>query len=316
MKDNVNGKLVGMVVTLAAVLLVPARLAAVQVPLLEYGFNEIGTTAFNSGSLPSGPPSRDLRLANSALTLTDLHSAAGIGVTGMAALGDRAFDNTASAGMSGVGGLGRLDLRAAGLGLAQSLTMMGWFKNVDTGGDRGNIYFNEDGSNDLANRTALIWSPDVGSIGSLRAVIGGTYATTQTDVPYARATNDTWIFFAMTFDGTAASNNKVKFYVADVSTAATLAHTVTANSATTTKNDHVGAIGNNEASYGTDEAFDGMLDNFRLFQSSTDSSGALSLADIEFYRSLDTLVAVPEPNMVMLLGLGGCLLVWRRRARK
>src|SRR3990167_3976532 len=68
-----------------------------QTAILEYKFDETGTTAPSTGSDATA-----VTLRNSAGVATDLHSADGLGVSGVT--GDRAFDNTASTSMGGSGG--------------------------------------------------------------------------------------------------------------------------------------------------------------------------------------------------------------------
>src|SRR3990167_2976306 len=68
-----------------------------QTAILEYKFDETGTTAPSTGSNVTA-----VTLRNSAGAATDLHSADSLGVSGLT--GDRAFDNTASSSMGGSGG--------------------------------------------------------------------------------------------------------------------------------------------------------------------------------------------------------------------
>src|SRR3990167_756004 len=68
-----------------------------QTAILEYKFDETGTTAPSTGSNTTA-----VTLQNSGGAATDLHSADGLGVSGSA--GDRSFDNTAPSSMGGSGG--------------------------------------------------------------------------------------------------------------------------------------------------------------------------------------------------------------------
>src|SRR5205085_5209175 len=88
---------------------------AVPSPIFEYRFNETGTSAASTGLDPS-----PLTFQNSSGVISDLHSAAGLGVSGQ--VGDRAFDNTASTAMgdTGTGGLARTDTSHSSLSLTNS----------------------------------------------------------------------------------------------------------------------------------------------------------------------------------------------------
>src|SRR3990167_8181136 len=91
-----------------------------QTAILKYTFDETGTTAPSTGSDVTA-----VTLRNSAGAATDLHSADGLGVSGLT--GDRAFDNTASTDMGGSGGRAdQADLAA--IDTLTSFTLQGWFK--------------------------------------------------------------------------------------------------------------------------------------------------------------------------------------------
>src|SRR3972149_4055276 len=91
-----------------------------QTAILEYKFDETGTTAPSTGSDVTA-----VTLRNSGGVATDLHSADSLGVSSLT--GDRAFDNTASTSMGGNGGMAeQADLAA--IDTLTSFTLQGWFK--------------------------------------------------------------------------------------------------------------------------------------------------------------------------------------------
>jgi len=68
-------------------ILLAASLPTTEAQIISINFNQAGTTATNAGSLGGN---YNVTLRNNAGTATDLHSADGTGVSGLA--GDRAFD--------------------------------------------------------------------------------------------------------------------------------------------------------------------------------------------------------------------------------
>lgn len=293
MKANKVGKMVQAGVALAGTLLAPVCFATVT-PLLEFRFNDSGTTTTNTGSVGV-----NATMHNTAGVPADLHSVSGTGVSGEAF--DRAFDNTISTGMGGTGG--GVDGPNYGSPSLQSMTIMGWMDNVaSVFGSGARIYF--DDVFGPPNRIDLMWD----GTGRLR-LNGNGGDVGSTSGAYSGATNQ-WTFFAVTFDKSLAANN-VAFYVGTTNSAATLVNYATMPQVDFFNSSLSSAygIGSLNSNYGTTgQAFDGMLDNFRLFGSTTDASGALSLGDIQHFWAFD----IPEPTTAALLGLAG-LLVWRRR---
>jgi hypothetical protein len=119
--------------------------ASAQTLLLQYGFNETGTTAFNSGTLAGA----DLTMFNSSGVATDRHTAGGVS----GASSDRAFDNTGGGFRAG------MSADIAGTDSLQSFTITGWYNTpahsrdggpriVDNhqGGDTGGFYLSRDAS--------------------------------------------------------------------------------------------------------------------------------------------------------------------------
>ncbi len=110
-----------------------------------------------------------------------------------------------------------------------------------------------------------------------------------------------WIFIAVSYDSTKTSNN-VAFYlgtktgaVVPVGFKGTLG---TLNNGTVSQGAHALGIGNDSNVTNT-RPLDGYMDNVRLFGSTTDSSGALTQAQLERLRELD--VAYPSLPAVPLV---------------
>jgi len=166
-----------------------ATVASGQTPILQYTFNETGTTAASTGLNPT-----PLTFLNAIGTSADLHSAYGLGVSGM--LGDRAFDNTASTGM-GIGSVGGLaGIPAGTIGTLSSFTYQCWF-NVAT---------------PVTNLARLLEDTHI----SIEALNGGVVMHVNGKfVTAAAAWSGTgeWVFFAVSYDGTKSSNN-LTFYTA------------------------------------------------------------------------------------------------------
>src|SRR3990172_8404373 len=171
-----------------------------QTAILEYKFNETGTTAPSTGSDATAVTLRD-----SAGAATDLHSADGLGVSGLT--GDRAFDNTASTSMGGSGGRAdQADLAA--IDTLTSFTLQGWFKTDGSTAIGGGIGISKAV---LIHNTSGIAVNAVGfelfgQQGDLKLAVDGSNASTS-----EYGDTQSWVFFAVTYDGTLASNN-VKFY--------------------------------------------------------------------------------------------------------
>lgn len=183
---------------------------------------------------------------------------------------------------------------------ALSLTVTGWFNTkdpavaIDTnapGTIPGARLFNKYGQMQL-----------------LAAKPGKLSLILRKDPPYAPAVNTTktvnsdanmfnqknqWVFFAVTFNGSVTEVNgiDVKFYMGTEASAVILAGQGTTGGnygALINKPGEYLIIGN----YGIGSAngassFKGYLDDFRVFSSTTDASGALSINDIESIRRKD-----------------------------
>lgn len=237
--------------------------------ILEYKFNETGTTVACS----TGADKTALTMRAADGKETDLHGAAGSGLTGTA--NDRAFDNTATVvlGNAGTGG-GRADQAdSSAINRLNSLTLQGWYK-IPAISNGARLFENGSGGEGFKlffyGKSYLIFGHGVSK---------GSVADTC-PVPYKDV--NTWVFFAVTYDGTSGT---VKFYKGLKDSAVTLIHTVHSKHAgVLTKNTTGLAIGN---IVGNNRPFSGLMDNFRIYGSQMDSSGALSLDRLEEIRKMD-----------------------------
>ena len=232
-------------------------------PVCQYRFDETGTNAVNSGS--SDVP---LAFFDTSSNLVDLHSADGKGVSGLTE--DRCMDNrTATAmGVGGIGGRGVIPEGFDGAASFSSFTLECWFKAVTpiaaaarlldagtyvayAGSDPGNVWLQVN-KQDVASGTA-----------------------------YA-ATNQ-WVFFAVTYDSTLASDNVV-FYRGTTTSPVVPVVKQTLQAGVVTNRNPVG-VGN--LYYGNFRPLRGEIDNARIFASASGNAGAATLRQLEFLRAGD-----------------------------
>ncbi|MFA6962133.1 MAG: PEP-CTERM sorting domain-containing protein [Opitutaceae bacterium] len=277
-----------------------------QALLLEYTFNQTGTTVPSSGSV-----SAPLTFNNAGGAAADLHSSSGGGVSG--ASGDLAFNNTASSGMgsTGTGGYTTSGTSIGGdLGTLTSFTIQGWFRTADSNallGSGAKIFnlFN-------ASTTKGI---DLAGLadGTLTLNVNGVSAQSPFTTGYYG--KDVWVFFAVTYDGTSSVNN-VNFYYGTSSGSVTLitGGTKSLNGGSMSVASTALGLGNLAGSNA--RPFDGSLDNVRLFGAQSGTSGVLTANQLEQYR-LGDISNIPEPSTFALLAAGSIFtvaVIRRRRA--
>ena len=264
--------------------------AVAQTPILQYNFNTAsGNTAASTGSDTSAVTFHD-----GSGTVASLYSSAGGGVSGGA--GDAAFDNTASNGMGGAGpspstnsgGTASGGVAATGtltsLASLTSFTLTGWFKTegaepigagaqlISYGGSTG--FFVNSGAGDLTLNIGN-GSGTTSGAGST----GGAYKATTT-----------WVFFAVTYDGTAADHN-VSFYVGTTTDAVKLVNTATLKTGTT-PNVHASLyIGNDEVGGTTQRPADALIDDIAIYGATSGPGGVLTLANLEAIRAKNAATA-------------------------
>ncbi|MGE9293454.1 MAG: LamG-like jellyroll fold domain-containing protein [Puniceicoccales bacterium] len=292
-------------------LIVTPILANAQTMLVEYLFNGTGTTVQNTGTLANA----DLNMLNSDGQAADLYGSAGSGVSGAAS--DFSFNNTASTGMGTVSGQSFVGGRAEAsssfsMDSQASFTISGWLNTTALEGSSGNILdlYNTSGETPVGVRLSYSLGSG-GTVGTLGLKINGENYSSSTGGGTFHSGGE-WVFFAVTYDGTATTNNVV-FYIGDKETSVVKNATRSSAEGTVAFTDADMTIGNVEGWNG--RPFDGMLDDIRMFGSTTDASGVLSISEIEAYRAAD---AIPEPSESAMI-LGGVLLLLallRRRASK
>jgi hypothetical protein len=255
--------------------------------LYNYTFDQTVDTSEVPNSGTAGNVA-DFSMFDSANARTDLHGAEGSGVSGTP--GDRAFNNTASTAMGNAGEGGRAQTTVKGGGMAGliSFTITGWFKTdaatswpVNSGVNLVNSYNNAD-----ANNGARILC---GNPGQLILGINGAEGDSYSNSVYTAA--QSWVFFAVTYDGTATSNN-VKFYAGSSEGTTKLSRTGSLNAGPVSEKATYLGVGNALGGFNV-RPFDGFLDNIRVYGSSSDSSGVLSLSQIEDVREA---ALTPQPS--------------------
>lgn len=255
-----------------------------QVPLLEYHFNETGTIVTNSGS-----GTADLTLLNAAGVATDLHSAAGSGVT--EALSDYAFDNRAGLTNGWLGGVAVCSVAPAALAGLRSFTLTGWVKNLSTNHKEESRLIQWATGGSTLNGFQFTYAKPNMKIYVNNAVV----ASVGLDF-FSAFTNETeWAFCAVSWDGTLASSN-VKFYLGSPSALLTPSTVTLAQTSVTNANVPF-CVGNER---GRARAIAGMIDDIRVFGSATDNSGALSTFQIDYLRQQ----TVPATNEMVYLSAG------------
>lgn len=289
-------------------------------PILEYKFNDARA---GTSSASTGANATPLRFFNASNSPANLFSAPGLGVAGdlvgHAHFGtDRAFDNTASSGMGqpapAGGGVARHASDLDDIDELRSWTVSGWFKASTQFSGYAVLFSNyDDNNNGFRLSSAFTDGNNV------------LYYVDSPSVPGSGVGYDDvnkWVFFAVTYDGTEVSNN-LRFYrgyrnnaeATGGSAAVALTRTFNVNAGAMNAGNAVLQFGNRDD---MKRPFDGLLDNLRLFggkASSADSSGALTLSDLENLRASDVQL-IPEPTGVALLALGAGLLIRRRRTTR
>jgi len=169
------------------------------------------------------------------------------------------------------------DTRIEALEGLQSLTIMGWLKasklEIGPGGNRiaFNLAYNRAGFDLVSQRN-----------GSLRLAVNQWPDQIINDSSPGKIRPGKWIFFAVTYDATRATDN-VGWYFGDVDTPATLDRTTTYRTGPTDQGSGPLTIGNYNATihrHGQDRQFRGQMRAIQIFGSRIGSSGALGLEAI------------------------------------
>jgi hypothetical protein len=271
-------------------------------PIKEFLFDEpAGFNALNTGSSSTLAPA--LEMIKNTNGVENLNNSHGLGVAG-GGLDQSFVDGSTSGQAQDTGGGNNFAINDTNVNNLASFTLMGWMKR-----DGASVVGNERRIVYKSNGTAgfRLEGGESGSQDYLRLWVDGSTVLSGN----AYSSVNEWTYFAVTYDGTIATNN-VNFYIGTLSggnSNAVLVNTTTLNQGTTDNNGDLFAVGG-IAGGNISRSFDGSLDVIRVFGSHTDNSGALSLSQIQVWQS-----DIPEPSIAMLFGVSG-LLLWRVRRRE
>ncbi|HSI10035.1 MAG TPA: LamG-like jellyroll fold domain-containing protein [Rariglobus sp.] len=254
-----------------------ALLVAEPAPVLSWNFNEVaGDFTANTGSGGAA----DLYLVGPGGGKTPAFSVDARGVSGKP--GDHAFDLTSSTGMgantpNSTGPTGVVWSKSPGLASlpeVSSFTLTGWIMPTAT----------------VTNAARLVSSSTItlmaGVENRITLQVNGTSSSIQSEPAYDSVGN--WIFVAVTYDGTRATDN-VTYYVGSTE-AGSLAKAGTVTVAAGKLKPLTGQflIGNNSTNSPATRPFMGLIDNIALYASRENSAGVLSLDQIESIRAAAT----------------------------
>ena len=251
----------------------PAQAQTPQ-PIVDYNFdhNPADESEINTGN---DSHHATLGFKDSKGAKVNLHSAAGLGVSGQ--LTDYAFDNSASVTMGppGPGGLAISNTSASGTGKLISFTITGWFKTLPGmtlgAGARFFDTFGAEGTN--------VYLAGGVPLGSLNFGLNGSSVTS---LPVFTA-QGAWVFFAVTYDSSSSGGDDTLFYAGSAATPVSL---VSSSDLTKRLPGSLNAlcIGNR---FSRDRPFKGYIDDFKIFGSSTDGTGALPIEQIQAICTAD-----------------------------
>lgn len=268
--------------------------------LVFYEFNEQSNTV----ALDSSGNNRNGTIVVHAQESAGNYGINGVGVSGRA--GDHAFNNTAGT-MAARGGAVQYQ---GNLGLLSSVTLTLWYKTADastdakaltrlfyTGGGATNydLRFNDEDSMSFLKR-----APEAGANFGSDSILNS---------------GGEWVFLAMTYVQTASGDN-LHLYAGTTEAEARLVSSAAVDWGAIDLAGTSGAtlLFGNVSNLG--RAFDGWLDNVRLYGTQTGSDGALDLSAIRAVQTAD--LAIPEPSTYALIGAGVALAITffaRRRKR-
>ena len=266
-------------------------------PIFEYLFNEIGKSAFSSGSDETPLVFKIIHGVEE-----DLHTGGGLGVSGSP--NDRAFDNYSWYEPPSPGGFASHEEINSLLPNLQSLTIQGWFKTDRTPAS----YVGKPGTH---NEAMLIMGPFILAM-PLSNNISLTFRVGRTGVKYEQlgyTILNEWVFFSITYDKTKPTNN-INFYVGTKKDPVTLVSTYTLD--VDFRDDLIFGVGALKPGYGM---FYGLLDNIRLYGSNDDATGVLSLEELENIRTNDLMPVDSEPSELDK-ELENQLLIWENQLQE
>ena len=199
-------------------------------------------------------------------------------------------------GSSGSGGRARQPYDDATDGLV-SITLQGWFKASSVIGSLARIFAKQSGNTGfllLATGSGVL-SLEINNVA--RSISSGQYSEIGQ-----------WVFFAVTYDGTATTNN-VRFYKGSTITPVALLETRTLNQGKAATNNAGVTYANAD---GLQRPLDGFLDNLRIFGSKTDGRGAMTASQLEWFRNKDVQNLIDVPAVSVSRANGRLLVVWAK----
>jgi hypothetical protein len=257
---------------------------AIPTPIVEMGFGNddlVSTGSANeTGYMGNGggAPSAPVTYAN-----------------GVAGVGSRAANiatvDEINLGSLGLGGGGVADAMSG----LKSFTMTMWINVASV----ANIYpFLYVGDTDTTYARG-------DAFGRARCYVSNIWDSGWTPYAWWNATNQ-WNFLAWTVDLTQTTNN-ANFYwrTATAGGMGTTAHSI---------NVPAGALTTQNGTFRFGENVGGLVDNIRVYGSKTDTSGILSMDDLNALHAADLAAEVPEPATLALLVVGSISLIRRKRA--
>ncbi|MBI3657442.1 MAG: hypothetical protein HY232_13590 [Acidobacteria bacterium] len=275
-----NGSLKTLLITLGSLTVIFSishEALALPAPLFEFKFDQDSLTL--NGAKDTGSVGRDQRMVTNIDTWAagDPRTSGGLGVSGQAT--DRAYDSRNASSMgSAIDGSGVLiypvDTQAPEIDQLASFTVSGWYRteNAPLGGS-ARLFKLQNGAAGFDAQITSQLNLEVGG------ATGGGSSTLRSVGPTPTDVNR-WVFWAITYDGTKTTNNAIGYI-------GYLGSPVVAVGTNTIDQGIVSTVGANYGGFNVTRAVDGLLDNLRIFGSKIDGSGALSLPDLEAYRSAD-----------------------------
>ncbi len=326
MKTTTNKCIRHLPVVFVAFAITAASLQAATL-LHEFTFNDPanGNITASTGTLGgSASFTSYVETGSIARQSADLHGTNGSGVSGKT--GDYAFDNTASTRMGGAGasngatagygGIATIDGGSASFVGLNSFTISGWYNTASetTPGSGARL---------LEIGNLGIWFQSGSELRITVPIKTEGEASATSNVLKSDAallfTADTWIFFAVTFDGV---TGKLTLYAGSEKDGVLIGADAVIPSMTT----NTGFLANtttrglgiaNALTNDNQRPFDGLLDNFRIWGETSGSDGALSKTELQTIMRTD-LGLVPEPaSTAALIGMSLLVaaMIWRRQQK-
>lgn len=261
--------------------------------VVRYTFDEGSGTVLNTGGTAGSAGNLTIQPAAT-------YSSSGQGVSG--ATGDYAFQGTSGQNAAN-NSVAQTAADLSGLDNLGALTITGWLNVANTNAftNDSNIVNNQSG---FGSGFLLRTNPG----GQLKLFINN-FSASVSDSAGGAYDNDlnSWVFFAVTFDGAIDDSLgvAVKFYQGTTAAASTLVSDVNRNATNTGNNSGPLNIGN-QASGSIGTGFNGMLDDIRIYDTALDSTA------IEAIRQS---ALIPEPSALSLGIIAFGAAVLRRRAR-